>query len=462
MILLSHERASEPTVGIHEATSFEPRWQLYRAMLLVVAALATYLYLPLLSGGRLLVPSFPTVAMMPLLYLTVRRNISTADKLFLPKVVFVLLLSMAFSPGYAYLTEKFLSLVQFSLAIVVTVMTVRLMQQMRREVVERSLLVVWCLLLAGSVLEVAGLTREISDAFRARVYEEMYTLYDGDLRDISFVGWVRPKVFSTEPSCVTKMFIVAVNAWLLIRVTKIKAVTAAAATGAMFVIMGSPMYVVSVAMTLAVLVWNPLSSIQTRVATVLAALIVSVLFVATFGDTAFSTLETRIQRIGTTEPDGQLEIRSENLRAVIPWVSLVNNLSRWPIFGVGIGGKEVALEESGLDLLSYKRVMGANASAEVWSYLGLLGGTLFIWLLLKQASHTGVRRLGLMLILVFLFSQLMGGLDSFRYWGHITLLWGALAVADSNVNGAANPPRRMGSRASSIDERAFGHQASGI
>ena len=453
--MLPYERTSEPPASVHEAVGIEPSRQSYRAILLVVAALASYLYLPLLSGGRLLIPSFPTVALMPLLYLTVRRNLSMADKLFLPKITFVLLLSIALSPGYAYLEEKFLSLVQFCLAMIATVMTVRLMQQMRREVLERALLVVWCLLLVGSVLEVAGLTREISDAFRTRVYEEMYTLYDGDLRDISFVGWVRPKVFSTEPSCVTKMFIVSINAWLLIRVTRIKAATVAAATGAMFVIMGSPMFVVSVAMTLAILVWNPLASLQTRVATILATLVVSILFVTFFGETAFSTVETRIQHIGTTEPGGQLEMRSENLRAVIPWVSLLSNLSRWPIFGVGFGGKEVVLEESGLDLMSYKRVMGANASAEVWTYLGLLGGTWFIWLLLKQASQTGVRRLGLMLITVFLFSQLMGALDSFRYWGHVALLWGALAVADSNGNGAVNSPRSKGSRPSSIDKRTL-------
>jgi hypothetical protein len=58
-----------------------------------------------------------------------------------------------------------------------------------------------------------------------------------------------------------------------------------------------------------------------------------------------------------------------------------------------------------------------------------------------------------MLAVVFLFSMLMGGLDSFRYWGHITLLWGALAVADSNGPGVGNCTRRKVSR-KQIDERA--------
>jgi hypothetical protein len=139
---------------------------------------------------------------------------------------------------------------------------------------------------------------------------------------------------------------------------------------------------------------------------------------------------------------------------VIPWVTLINTWSRWPIFGVGFGGKEVVLEESRFSDTNYRLAIGANAAAEVGTYLGLLGGAWFIWLLLREASQTGVRRLAVILAIVFLLSMLMGGLDSFRYWGHITFLWGALAVADSNSPGVANLNGSKGSRASNFDERA--------
>jgi hypothetical protein len=228
----------------------------------------------------------------------------------------------------------------------------------------------------------------------------------------------------------------------------------------MFVIMGSPMLVISAAITLIILVWNRPASIRARVATVLATLVVSVLFVTFFGETAMSTLDNRVERIGSTQTGGQLELRSENLRAVVPWVTLMNTWSRWPVFGVGFGGKEVVLEESRFSDTNYRFAMGSNAAAEVGTYLGLLGGAWFIWLLLREASQTGVRRRAVMLAIVFLFSMLMGGLDSFRYWGHIALLWGALAVADSNSPGVANSTRSKGSRASSFDQRASVPQAS--
>ena len=412
--------------------SVTPRSQLFRAALLVLLSLAAYLYLPLMSGGRLLVPSFPTMLLMPVLFLAVYKDLSKTDQVFLPKISFVLILSIALSPGYIYITEKFLSFAQMFLAIAVTVMTVRLMHQLRREVLERALLAVWALLLVGSVLEVAGFTRELSDAFREWAYGGMYTLYDGDARDISFVGWARPKVFATEPSAVTKMFIVAVNAWLLVRVTGMKTAVVAAATGVMFMLMGSPMYVVSGAITLAILIWNSEVSMRVRVATILGAMIVGVSFLAFFGGSALETVTERIDRIGDTTASGEIEVRSENARALFPWINLGHTLTRYPLFGVGIGGKEVILEFSPFaDRASVNVAIGGNAVAHLGTYLGLLGGAWFVWLLMKHASHTGVQRIGLLMILIFLFAMLMGSIESFRFWGHITLFWGALAVADS-------------------------------
>lgn len=454
--MLQQLRISEPTAGNHQTTYVAPAGQSFRAALFIVVALTTYLYIPLLSGGRLLVPSFPTVALMPLLFWTVRRSLSLSDKLFLAKIIFVLILSIAFSPGYIYIPEKFLSVVQFGLAVTVTVMTVRLMQEMRLEMLERALLIFWCLFLIGSLLEVAGIIRGISDAFRSWAFEGQYTVYDADERDLSFVGWVRPKLFSTEPSNVSKMFIVAINAWLLVRVTQIKAATVAVATGVMFVIMGSPMFVISVALTLTILVWNRRASTQARAATVIAALVVGALFVTFFGESATSTLERRIGNIGAVQADGDLQIRSENLRGVVPWLTLADTWSRWPFFGVGFGGKEIVLEESRFTTTSYRVALGSNAAAEVGTYLGLVGGALFVWLFLMEAAHTGVRRRVALLGFVFMFSLMMGSLDSFKYWGHIALLWGALAVADSNSAGVARSASADGLRASGFDKQTFG------
>ena len=164
-----------------------PGAQWLRATLLLVIAVCTYLHVPLLSGGRLLVPSFPTVALTPILFLVVWRDLTLTDLMFVLKVAFVLLLSIAFSPGYAHIEEKFVSMIQFLMAVAVALLIVRLMKQLSPTTLERTLLVLWCLILGGSILEVLDVIRAASDAFRARAYEELYGLYEADLRDVNLL-----------------------------------------------------------------------------------------------------------------------------------------------------------------------------------------------------------------------------------------------------------------------------------
>ena len=119
---------------------------------------------------------------------------------------------------------------------------------------------------------------------------------------------------------------------------------------------------------------------------------------------------------------------------------LADTLLRAPAFGVGVGGKEVIAEMRGISDEVSTVVIGNNSLAALGIYLGLVGAGLFIYLLLKHMRHTGVRRIGLISLILLLFSQLMGGIDTFRYWGFIALMWGALAVSDAaneRASGAA-------------------------
>jgi hypothetical protein len=428
-------------VSIRAFADGAPSLQWYRATLLVLIALCTYLQLPFAPAGQLLVPSYPTVALMPLLFLTVRRNVSTADAVFLLKIAFVLLLSIALSPGYVWITEKFLSLVQCCMALAVTVMTVRLMRQVRLELLERALLVLWCLVVVGCVLEVMGLTREISDSFRIWAYEGVYTLYADSNRDINMVGWLRPRLFSEEPSHVTRVFIASINSWLLVRVSWVKVAIVAGATVVMFLIMGSPMLLVSSAITLLIVFWNRRMSVRVRIAMAAAALLTGALFVGFYGESTLSNVTKRIERIGETSTAQQLSRTSENLRVVVPYLTLVDTWARSPLFGVGIGGNEVVMERTKLRGIDPKFAMGNNVMAEFGIYLGLLGAAWFIYLLLTQASQMGVGRLGLLLLIGALMSQLEGGMVAFRFWGFMALFWGALAVADTQSTAQEGPVR---------------------
>lgn len=406
------------------------RSTLLRSIVLFILAVCTYLHLPLMSGDRLIVPSYPTVALIPLLFLLVYRDITFTDGLFIGKVTLVLLLSIGLSPGYRYVDEKFLSLVQCVMAVGLTILMVHLMHQARNVALERTLLALWSVIVVGVVLEVMGLIRGVSDAFREWAYASQYTIYDHDLRDVGLVGWTRPKLFSVEPSHVTKFFVASVNAWLLVRVTWIKAAVAIAATLGMLVLMGSPMLVVSAAMTLLIVMWDSDTGIGARVAMIFAALLLALTFGAFYASGTISTVGERLASIGDPGQTVSARPSSEQKRVVVPYVTLVDTWLRSPLFGVGIGGKEVVAEKTTLQLANPTVALGNNAFAEIGVYLGLAGSVWFIALLGAQFRRSGVRRIGLLAILIALFSQLMGGVVGFQYWGFIALIWGAMAVAD--------------------------------
>jgi hypothetical protein len=408
-----------------------PAQQWYRAFLLIVIVCTTYLSVPLVSGGRLLVPSFPTVALIPLLVLAARRNISVGDFVFMFNVGVLLVASIALSPGHIYANEKILGLIQCFMAIAVALLVVRLMQQMRFEVLERTLCVIWLLVVIGSILEVVGILTAPSDAFRQWAYSGTYTLYDAVSRDINMVGWLRPKVFSVEPSHVTKFFVAAINSWLLVRVTWNKVWVTLMATLLMLMIMGSPMLLISASITFAVVLWNRNTRIGTKVGMLATALVVAVLFGTYYDGSRYSVIADRVLTIGDSTVSDADDLGSEEKRVVYPYVALMDTWSRWPFFGVGIGGKEVVFENSEFSFRDPESALGNNVLAEMGIYLGMVGALWFIFVLAHGAARTGVERLGLLAVMIVLFSQLMGGVISFRYWGYIALIWGALAFADS-------------------------------
>jgi len=413
---------------------------LFRSIVLFVLAICTYLHVPLMSGERLIVPSYPTIALAPVLFLLVVKDLTTTDVMFIAKLTFILVLSIGLSPGYRYVDEKFLSLVQCVMAVGVAALAVRLMHQIGSAKVERVLLLMWLTILAGVILELAGVTRDASDAFRDWAFSSQYTVYDHDLRDLGLVGWARPKVFSVEPSHVTKFFVASINAWLLVRVTWTKAAVAAAATVVLLMIMGSPMLIVSAAMSLLIVMWDQRTSFGARATMVSVAAICALAFGMLYGGSTISTVAERVESIGELDESATTRPSSEQQRVVIPYLTLINTWLRSPLFGVGIGGKEVVAEQTTLRLHRPEVALGNNALAEIGVYLGIVGGALFVTILIGQFRYSGVRRVSLLLILIVLFSQLMGGFVSFQYWGFIALIWGAVAVAD-RASSAASPER---------------------
>ena len=184
-------------------------YSLSRAFI-VLLFFAVYLDFPLFLGGFLL-PSFLAVCLFfPLILFVLRRyGLSLRELRYIASVLVFFSCSAVFWGDFDWLGERFLSLLQAIFAVVIAwgsyVLAVR-----NRDVFRR--LCSWSLffLFAFSILEVAGITKSLSDFVRFALFppEQVSYLYTSVDRDLELTGFERPKVFSAEPSYVSIAFFV--------------------------------------------------------------------------------------------------------------------------------------------------------------------------------------------------------------------------------------------------------------
>ena len=110
-----------------------------------------------------------------------------------------------------YLIERFKGVVQVSYALTLAYAFFLTARDFPRRHLARIFLAFTLVILAGCALENYTPFRDVSDAFRLRIYE--HGLYESDLRDQILYGRVRPKFFSSEPSAVSFMFTLCAFAW---------------------------------------------------------------------------------------------------------------------------------------------------------------------------------------------------------------------------------------------------------
>jgi hypothetical protein len=98
--------------------------------------------------------------------------------------------------------------------------------QLGRLKIQRIFLIVLLVLIAGSILEVAGIGKSISDEFRASVVKTH--LYEKNERDIEDYGGIRPKFFASEPSALGMSIAISFYLWFsAVRRPKLKHYTMA-------------------------------------------------------------------------------------------------------------------------------------------------------------------------------------------------------------------------------------------
>lgn len=403
------------------------------ALPLLLHLVGFYLAFPLVLPGGIEFPmamSLVTVPLLLVLNATAVRVQHVAWLLGLAGVAALTLL-LAPQPG-AFLVPRFRGLVLWVYSLVCAYALLLELQRWPRERLARLMLGFALALLAGSVLEIVGLLRPVSNAFRDLAYPAGAISFR--YRDLEIAGFERPSLFTSEPSDVAKFLLLTCFGYVAASTHRLRHLVGLGLCLAAVSVTRSPIAILLLPLqALLLLFGRPLVAEPRMISRPMAW--VALLLAAVLA-TGFVTnlLAARIQQA--------MEGRdaSSTVRLAVPVVTAWETLRISPWWGAGISGTE-SIEDSivlgfelvGIASLADPEAMNSetrlanligNAFWLHWINLGLLGGTIAIGLLAGLMRSLGTRRRLLAFAVIFVFAQTMGGAHAPYFWSFVAMAIG--------------------------------------
>ncbi len=409
---------------------------------LIAHLVGLYLAVPLVLPGGIELPVVTTVVTAPLLIAMNATHVRISHVAWLTGLVAVagLTLLLAPHPG-AFLLPRTRGLLLWSYSIVVAYALALEMLQWRRERLAKLMLVFTLAVLAGCVLEIIGLLRPVSDAFRGIAFPA----YPVDFRerDLLIAGFERPLLFTSEPSDVAKFLLLTSFAYVVLSTSRTKhfvglglCVAATALTRSPIAVLLLPLQALVFALggpLVTVPRWasRPVTLAGLAILAILASGVVASLLAARIGQAAEGGDTSSIIRIVAP-----VAIAFETLKAS-PWwgagISGTESIEESIVAGFGMAGIAAMTDPEALDPRQPIANMVSNAFWLHWINLGLLGGLVAIWLLLGLMKSLGVGRVWFALGAIFVFSQTMGAAHGPYFWSFVAACIALAWHLDSSV-----------------------------
>lgn len=401
---------------------------------LAVHVLSLYIFVYVSLADGITVPAawtFPTA-----LVLWIRNFHMLSSKHLIPLVIIVgvgLLSIFLRNDISAFLFPRLLSLglLIFSLFLVLP-MYLEICRYNSRGML-RFVDVLLIIFLIGILLEHATPLRDLSDAFRDIAFEE-WRRYQADVRDLEVAGFVRPKLFGSEPSYLGLFLVMLLSARIALDSSSGSWIKTTGIFLMLAISVGSPTLMAWPIVAVALLLvqfstrWSRGAASLNDLIAIVSGLMLAIFIVGSL----YFLLQSRLSGIITGNDV------SMNVRLLVPFQTATYVLQENPWFGIGVGGDD-ALEDI-IVRLNYGagmiRLIEENASAfvgavgiSILTFHGLLGAPLIVFGLwrLCGACGSGYGAYGMSFALVT--SMFLGGYTSARWWFYVFFVLGVCNVA---------------------------------
>lgn len=399
-----------------------------KTALLCFMFLNIYLEVPFDLGNGKVLPAYPYILSIPFVFIVNKKNILNDDLRFVIKIFIILVLSVIFSVGYEYWQNKISGILQTIVSLVASLLFFRLIISVNCRKIEKILFIWLIIIMVGVVLEFIGPLKLLSDSFRQWAYSSGgYGLYENDFRDLAMLGHIRPKFLASEPSVLAIGFMVSLNCWLLLRPIFNRYISVIIAEIISIFIIGSPIMLLSIFLTIILFmtIQNKKKQYIASSVTIAGSIIGSIL-VLFYNNMIINRLNP--DNFGVDVAGNS----SENIRLILPLVAALNVNKQFPLFGVGISGKQSAIDIMNIPLIEPNYLVSSNIAA-LLIYFGVFGSVILVYCIIRYLKKSGIRRIMLLFLFWICLAISMGGFESPRFWGYMFFIAGIFYHADKNM-----------------------------
>lgn len=297
----------------------------------------------------------------------------------------------------------------------------------------------WLLLtiMTAAILELLGPLKPISDAFR---HWNSPFVYAAERRDLLIAGFIRPSVFTAEPSYVALGIAVFSFAWFVSTKSRYRVMLFGFVTVLALFLIRSPISAVPLLPAGLILLTGAFressrSRQAQRITFVLIALTIGTII-------AYIALSAISEARGGLSGDQSLAVR-----LVAPAQIAAAALAESPLIGVGLGGRGAILTvfENVFNRLELSRAMDyqlneirlPNLFWEHWIYFGLAGGLIAAYAIVRYFRLLCPSNCIPTALFIFLLANSFGGYSTPRFWSFATLVLIATAVSREDFSTVA-------------------------